>query len=759
MVGISRVLSLIKALIIAVIVLVFINQGVFAKYNILEGKGTLRGIVVDSTNGEVLAFCNALIKELNAGASTDIRGYFRIPSIPSGKTYTLLVSYVGYRSKKIKFSIQPNKITDIKIELAPETIELNQVEKIGNRIIEKNAPDAGLQRISIKDIESIPQGVETDIFRSLQFIPGVQSTGDVSARYYVRGSPTNENLVLLNGVTIYNPFHAFGSFSVVDPDMISNVEFYKGGFTAEYGGRLSSVLNIVTKDGNKKRVSGSAGASFLTGKALIEGPIPGGSFILSGRRSYNSKILKKFLNNKNAPIDFYDIGGKINFSDPNFIKGGKITIQGFVSHDGLDNNDPNLESLDWTNKIIGLRWFQVVKDAPVYFVMGLSYSNFNGNVDPKNTSSKPKHNNVTDFSWDMNVNYMFDSKDEIAFGLQLKSIETVLGLQNQSGVRSDINSKGANISVFGKYKLLRYDNFGLDIGTRLNLSSLSQSLKNINLFEPRVSLTYVLSHSISLKGAWGIYTQEMTTLTDDNEIISLFEPWIIVPGYLKTPRAIHYGFGIKDEISNNISLDLQGYYKILHDIPTLNEAKILPEQRDLIPSGGKSYGLEALLKYDIGRLGITASYSLSWAFKTVDSLTYNPRYDTRHNLSLLGTVNLGDGWQFSATWIYNSGHPFTQILSFYEKFYFDNLYNNDKYYGDYSPFIIQASKNLGILPQYHRLDVSLSKKFDLSILKVSLSASIINVYNRKNIFYYQRDTGKRVNMLPFLPTATIEVEL
>jgi len=721
-------------------------------------NGTLRGLVVDSTNGEVLAYCNVIIKELNIGASTDVRGYFRIPSIPEGKNYTLLVSYVGYKSQNIKFIIKPDQIIDIKVELSPLTIELKSVEKTGDRIIEKNATDIGLQRISMKEIENIPQGVETDIFRSLQFIPGVQSTGDVSARYYVRGSPTNENLVLLNGVTLYNPFHAFGLFSVIDPDMINNVEFYKGGFTAEYGGRLSSVLNIVTKDGNKKRLSGSVGASLLSGKALIEGPIHGGSFIISGRKSLNSGILKKFLNNKNAPIDFYDLGGKINYTDPDFIKGGKMTIHGFISHDVLNNNNAQLESLDWTNKMAGIRWFQVT-DSPIYFVLALSYSEFSGNVKPNSTSVKPKYNDVKDFSWDMNVNYMFDSKDEIAFGMQLKSIETILSLQNKKGINSDIRSKGANISLFGKYKLLRFDNFGLDFGTRMNVSSLSRSLKNNYKFEPRISLTYVLSSTLSIKGAWGIYSQEMTTLSDDNEIISLFEPWVIVPEYLNTPTAIHYGVGLKDEISKELSIDLQGYYKILHDIPTLNEVKIYPDDHDLISSSGESYGLEALLKYNKGRLGITVSYSLGWAFKTVDTLMYHPRYDTRHNLNLLGTINLGSGWQFSITWIFNSGHPFTQTLGYYEKYYLDDFFDREKYYGDYKSFPILASKNLATLPKYHRLDVSISKKIDLSFIKVSLAGSIINVYNRNNIFYFQRDTGKRVNMLPFLPTVTIKVEL
>ena len=722
-----------------------------------QGKGILRGLVVDSTNGEVLAYCNVLIKELNFGASTDVRGYFRIPAIPSDTTYTLIVSYVGYQTKEIKFSTIADKLIDLKIELSPTSVELNAVEKTGVRVIEKNATDAGLQRITIKDIENIPKGVETDVFRSLQFIPGVQSTGDVSARYYVRGSPSNENLVLLNGVTLYNPFHAFGLFSVIDPDMINNVEFFKGGFTSEYGGRLSSVLNILTKDGNKKRYGGSASTSFLSGKVLLEGPIHGGSFIVTGRKSYNNKILNKFLN-KNIPVDFYDIGGKINFTDPDFIKGGKMIIHGFMSKDILDNHDIKIEDLDWSNKMLGIKWFQVT-DSPIYFELALSYSGFDGSVRPNLSSTRPKSNNVRDISWDMNFNYMYESKDELGIGMQIKSIETKLSLQNLKGAKTDIMTHGSNVSFYLKYKLLRFSNFGMDLGTRLNVASLTQAERNTYLFEPRLSLTYVLSPSITLKAAWGIYSQEMTTLSDENEIISLFEPWIIVPSYLKVPNAIHYILGFKDYISNNFSLDLQGYYKILHNIPTLNEAKLLPGDPDLIASNGESYGAELMLIYNPGIFKMTASYSLAWAFKTVDTSTYRPRYDSRHNLSLLGTINLGAGWQFSMTWLYNSGHPFTQTLGFYEKFHPDNFYETDKYFGEYSSTSLLASTNLGTLPQYHRLDVSISKQFELSTVKISLDASIINVYNRSNIFYFQRDTGKRVNMLPFMPTATIKVEL
>lgn len=175
----------------------------------------------------------------------------------------------------------------------PGDLELQTVEKIEYKIAKEQETDVGLDKISIKDVERLPSGVEVDIFRSLNYLPGVQSAGDVSARYYVRGSNSNQNLVLIEGATIYNPYHALGLFSVVDPEMINSIEFYKGGFTAEYGGRLSSVLRLVTKDGNKNHLAAKASASLLTGKVLVEGPIPNGSFLLTGRKKLQQRYIKK----------------------------------------------------------------------------------------------------------------------------------------------------------------------------------------------------------------------------------------------------------------------------------------------------------------------------------------------------------------------------------------------------------------------------------------------------------------------------------
>lgn len=723
----------------------------FAQY-----KGKLSGFVKDSSNGEALPYCSIYVEEIKTGVSSNDRGYFVITNIPENKSYTLNVSFIGYETKKTKVFIQSDKMIKVNILLKPIGIEMPTIVKYGEKKIEKNATDIGLQRINLKGLETLPKGVEVDIFRSLQYIPGVRTTGDVSAKYYVRGGASNQNLVLLDGAAVYNPFHALGMFSVIDPEMINNIDFYKGGFAAEYGGRLSSVLNINSKDGNKNDFGAKASSSYLSGKVFLEGPLINGSFLLTGRKSYSSQILKKFLNNKNLPFDFYDLSFRANYKNPNAIENPKFTIHGFLSSDRLANDDPFKEDVKWVNNILGFKWYQIYDD-PFYSELNISYSKFKGEVIPKLSNSKPRSNELSDLSIKFDFNYIFDSKDELRMGIQIQNIKTKLYFENQNGIPSDINSGSASINFFTKYKFLRYDNFGLDIGSRINLASLT---KNGNFFfEPRISTTYRVIPQIALKAAWGIYQQELTTTSDENEVISLFEPWVIIPEYLNPARAIHYTAGIDFDFLEYLTLSVEGYYEIMKNLPSINNYKKYPEDPDLLPGTGESYGSEFSLKITPEPIQFIASYSLAWAYKEVDKWVYYPKYDSRHTVNLSFEYNLGSGWSASAVWSYSTGLPFTQIIGFYDKLILEDFYSTWPIYESYSPFVLLGDKNIGRLPDYHRLDFNLSKKLKLAFINLYFDVSIINVYDRKNIFYFDRKTGERVNMLPFLPTATIKIEL
>ena len=730
-----------------------VNSSVFC-----QRRGTLRGVVSDSSNGEALAFGNIYIKELNIGASTDIHGYYVITSIPAGKTYTAIVSFIGYRRKEIDFVIQPGRVTELNVELSTTSVELEAVQKVANYEVEKNETDVGLQRITTVELESLPKGVETDILRSLQYMPGVQTTGDVSAKFYVRGGASNQNLVLLDGVPIYNPFHALGLFSTIDPDITNNLEFYKGGFSAEYGGRLSSVVSINTKDGNSNRFSGKFSSSFLTAKALVEGPIPHGSFIVSGRKSYSADILKKFLNNNNVPAEFYDLAFKLNYANPEIVEGGKITAQGFFSRDDIISPSEFTEDYRLSNNLFGFKWFQV-GDVPLFFEIGVSVSNFNGELIPKLSGVRSKKNELTDVGLEMDFTYIFDSKDEIALGLHIHDIQTKLFLENSLGNISDIGGKGTLISFYAKYKFLQYENLGIDIGNRFNLTRLTGTEDAKYMFEPRLSLTYRLHPQLALKAAAGIYQQELTTLSDDNELLTVFEPWLITPSYIEPARAVHYIAGLDFDITSDLFLSIENYYKSINSLPLLNEGKLFPSDPDFISGKGEAYGTEIMLKYQTDFITFNVSYTRSWAYKIDGDKRYYPKYDQRNAGNVMIDLNFGKGWKMSSVWVYNSGLPFTQRTGFIDYNSFSDYFSPWTYSYEKNVDPLFATKNLGRLPDYHRLDLSLTKIFDLYYFKIHAAVSIINVYNRANIFYFKTDTGERVNMLPIIPTATIKVEI
>lgn len=711
---------------------------------------------MDSLNDEALSYANIFIEEIGRGSSTNASGIFHITSIPPEKFYTVKVSYVGYVTKTLKVYIGNGQITEEKIQLTTTSFMMDTIEKLGRLERAPNEAVVSLENISVKSLETLPKGVEADIFRSLQFLPGVQSTGDVSARYNVRGGSSNQNLVLLNGATVYSPFHALGLFSVIDPEIINSVEFYKGGFPTEYSGRLSSIMSIVTKEGNKNRYSGRASSSYLSGKALVEGPYQYGSFFISGRKSFSTDILQKFLNNQNAPLEFYDAAFSATYSNPKIISGRKFTVHGFISGDIIDHNDPSKENYKWFNNIYGLKWFQVLENSPLFYQFNINVSNFRGEQNPNNSGSRYMKNEINDLSMRTSINYLFPTNDEVMAGIQIKEIDSRLELENIRGGISAIDTYGANISFFAKYKLMRYKNFGLEFGARFNVTRIAAGTAGENFLEPRISGLYRLTENLSVKGGWGRYFQEFTTVSDENALLTIFEPWIVSPKYLKPASSDHFILGFEFEPVPVISFEVETYYKLLSNVPTLNEKKYYLEDPDLVPAEGNAYGIEFAFDYYFDIFKLSGGYTWSKAEKELDGFVYAPRYDVRNAANFILQADLGSEFIASATFSYHSGMPYTQIVGYYDKAYFTDLANR---YLRYSPYLILGSKNVGRLPDYHRLDLSLSKVTEFYGFKLYLDVSVLNVYDRGNIFYFERDTGKRVNMLPFLPTATVKLEI
>ena len=715
--------------------------------------GTLRGFVTDSTNGEAIAYANVIVKGSQKGAPSDTRGYYFIPKIPAGKQI-IIVSIVGYHKKEIQVNIVADEIVHLDIKLIPTSVELTGLSIYGKKAARENETDLGLQKISIREIQMRPSGIESDIFRALKSAPGVSSTGDVTSRYYVRGGGSDQNLILLNGAVVYNPYHALGIFSVIDPEMISMMEFYKGGFAPEYGARLSSILNLVTKDGNKNEYHASASGSFLAGKVAVEGPIPNGSFIVTGRKSYYADALKKFLRSNEAPFDFYDLSAKVNYSNHDFLENSKFTVHTFISNDQVKNDDPLKEDYKVANNIYGLNWYQIW-GSPLFSTISLSYSGFNAEVFPNLSNSKPRKNKLTDISSNWNFTYIYQSKDELNFGLQNTYLKSELDLENIYGQKDSFTMKGGEMRGYANYKFYRYENIGLDLGMRVNFASISQ--KGPFLLEPRVNFTYMPYPALSLKAVIGRYSQEVATLSNENELISIFEPWVIFPSNLRPSEATHIIVGVQSYLSDKISFEAEAYYKDLSNLFDINDQQNALGGYDYVNVDGEAYGGEFAAKIQSSDFFFNASYSLGWAYKYKGNTKYFPRYDVRHSVNILFDYDFGSGWFASSNWTFSTGMPFTPIAGYYNRMDINDPWGdflNEKY----KSVIYWGGKNIKRLPVYHRLDISVTKKFHVGFADITVGASVVNAYDRKNIYYFDKDTGEKVYMLPILPSASVKVE-
>lgn len=721
-----------------------------------QKNGKIRGVVTDESNGEVLAFGNVFIEELKTGVSTNDRGYYYFSSLPTNVNLTLVVTYVGYENREVTVFVHPNKINEIDVALKSSSVLLQTVEKVGEKVVEKNETNISLERITAKELETMPKGVETDVFRTLQSVTGVNFTADMSARYYVRGGDSNENLILLNGANVYNPFHAMGLFSVIDPELINTMEFFKGGYTAEHGGRLSSVLNLITKDGNRTRYSAKAAVSFLTAKAVVEGPIPNGSFIITGRKSHSTDILKNFLNDQTAPFNFYDASFKLNFSNPNFIPGSKIVFHGFISEDKLEYNDLLREDFKWSNNIFGLSWFQVY-DVPLFSEISFTANNFQGKVLPNLSQTREKENNLREYKVDAIFNYLLENRNEVVGGLQVSKLSTQLYMENVLGAYSDINQNGINLSMFAKFKLLQFEKFGLDVGFRYSFAGLTR--EGTGFFAPRISFTYTPNPAIAFKAFWGRFHQEITTLSNENEIINVFEPYVLVPDYLKTPESEHYNAGVTFYLTDKINIVSEAYYKKSQNITEINYEKKYSSDQDLVSGNSESYGFENKLNISNNYMHFSIGYTLAYAYKTVNDWHYYPRYDSRHAINTELEVNIGKGWKTVLVWAYKSGLPYTPIIGYYDKMFFSSPSFNSNIYSSYYPYSVLGDQNSSRMPSYHRMDIGVSKAFNFGFARISVDASITNVYDRENLFYYDRSTGERVNMLPRFFSVNVKVEI
>lgn len=745
-------------------------------------NATIKGFVYEKETGEPVIFTNVYLKKTNIGATTDNNGYFVITQIPPGN-YTLMVTYLGYDSLVMPISIKANEVINKKLYLTKAAYNLETVNISAEREEARQETKTSVIKITPKQLKQIPTiGGQADLAQYLQIIPGVIFTGDQGGQLYIRGGAPIQNKVLLDGMVVYNPFHSIGLFSVFETDIIRNAEVYTGGFGAEYGGRISSVMDITTRDGNKKRFSGKLSSSTFGANLLLEGPLSkenqtsgsSSSFIISGKNSYlaqSSKFFYNYIDTAGLPFNFNDIYAKISFNGSN---GSKLNLFGFHFDDNVSNYNA-LADFNWKSTGFGANFIVVPGNSPMLMEGIFAYSNYDITMEDKD--KLPKQSEINGFNLGLNFTY-FLGKDQFKYGIELQGFKTEFNFFNAVKRQLKQEENTTEIAGFLKYKST-VSNFLFEPSLRFQYYA---SLSEMSL-EPRFAMKYLANDKIRLKLATGLYSQNLIDAKSDRDIVNLFYGFLSGPDNLpekflgeevnsKLQKAQHIIMGVEYDIFNHATINIEAYYKYFSQLTNLNRNKVFddtpdyynkPEylRKDFIIERGKAYGLDFSMKYDFRRVYFWAVYSLGFVTREDELQEYNPHYDRRHNVNLLLSYLLGDklDWEIDFRWNLGSGFAFTKTQGFYENITFQNGINQD-YTTTNGELGIQYSGDLnsGRLPYYHRLDFTIKKKFIISnnsTLEANLS--VTNLYNRKNLFYFDAVRYERVDQLPFMPSLGVSL--
>lgn len=737
-------------------------------------NATIRGFVYEQETGEPVLFTNVYLYKTSIGAPTDANGYFAITRIPPG-TYTLMVTYVGCDTLRMPITLKADEIVSKKLYLPKSTVTLSEISVSAARQDKVRETQTSIIKITPKEISQIPTiGGTPDLAQYLQVLPGVIFTGDQGGQLYIRGGPPIQNKVLYDGMVVYQPFHSIGLFSVFDVDMLKNVEVYTGGYGAEYGGRISSVMDITTRDGNKNRFAGKFDISTFGAKALIEGPIykpkndddVSSTFILSIKNSYleqSSKIFYEYIDENGLPYNYLDIYGKLALNTSN---GSKVSIFGFDFSDKVTYRI--LQNYHWNSFGGGLNFLAIPSKSSILIEGNFAYSKYKVSLEQENMSARTS--SIGGFNGGLKFTYFF-GRDALKYGIDLAGYKTEFDFFNSVNRKIGYTQNTTEISVYGNYKWMP-GKFIIEPGLRLQYYA---SLGEVSL-EPRISAKWNLMKNFRLKMAAGMYSQNLISTTYDRDVVNLFYGFISSPESLpssfngeevnsKLQKSNQVVFGFELDLFKYFSLNVEGYYKYYPQLITLNRNKLYndtPEnssrpdylKKDFVFETGDAEGLDVSLKYDYKKIHLWVTYSLGFIHRSDGTTDYVPPYDRRHNLNIVGTLFFGkkSTWEFDVRYNYGSGFPFTQTQGFYELITFANLGSN---YGttNGSLGILYGDYDKGRLPYYSRLDLNLKKSFLLGkTTKFDVMFSITNVLNEQNIFYFDRITYSRIDQLPFMPS-------
>lgn len=719
----------------------------------LAQTADIRGVVTDSATGEKVPYASVVVLNTPRGASTNLAGFFLIGGLPAG-SYEIAASSIGYIRQVHTVTIRPGDVLSLNFQLTSEAVQMGEVVVTEQAKRELKEIHTSVQVMDQRDLKLVPVTLQDDVFRSIAILPGIVSTSDVSAQFYVRGGSSDQNLILIDGMRIYNPYHALGIFSIFDSDIIQTTEVYTGAFPPGFGGRLSSVVNLVTRDGRKSSMAVRANINFLSSKLQVEGPIGEGiRYFVNGRKSLATSTFDRFIQ-KDAPLSFYDLFAKATYES----SGGQVRYSAvtFLSGDNIRFGEPGAPDYRWNNRSIGLTGSGLLDER--LFVSAVAYgSTFEGVREVETGSSEtPASSIVSDFTVRMNATLYTNTRTLFFFGFEFNFPTLEYKLVNNTGTNLRLAETVPDVVTWFRTQFAT-DRLQFDGGVHLDVTSLFQST-SAAWFQPRLNASFALFDDWRVKAAYGRFTQHLVTVNNEDDLITLFDAWIAIPDHLEAERSDHVVVGIGGSIAAVVGLDLQAYHKSFGSLVTYNREKLVASDPDYISGSGSAWGAEASVRYAQPALDLLASYGLGFTELVQPGLTYPPRYDRRHSLKLLGVYHVLYGLDLSARWDYGSGLPFTPSAATYNRPTFSDYIRDPFSVEAGRPYLALGEKNSYRLPQYHRLDLSATYRVEIGPLRVGLGASITNVYDRKNIFYFDRRTARRVNSLSFFPSAMLTLE-
>jgi hypothetical protein len=737
----------------------------------LAQTGEVRGFVYDKKTGEPLIFTTVFIQELMTGKQTDINGFYALSKLKEG-SYTLKCAVIGYDTAIAKITISSGKITTQNLYAISTAVQMEEATIVGDRQKARTDVKISVNTITQKELKQLPAfGGEPDLAQYLQVLPGVVFSGDQGGQLYIRGGTPVHNKVLLDGMIIYNPFHSIGLFSVFDADVIRSADVYAGGFGAQYGGRIGAIIDVNTREGNKTRFGGKVSASPISSKILFEGPISkfteGGasaSYIVSYKNSYLNRtapILYSYAGIDGLPFSFSDLYAKASFISSS---GSKINLFGF---DFRDNVDYPQTQYNWKSSGGGAN-FYIIPEGSTVINGAVGYSQYKMNQ--TEADGKPRESSINGFNINVNFSY-FIGKDDIKYGLEMNGFSTDYNYTNLFGRQLKQEEFTTELSGYFRYKK-NWGRLVLEPGLRVqNYASLAEFT-----VEPRLAAKYNVTEKIRLKVAGGFYTQNLIAAVNDQDVVNLFYGFLSGPDNLPRKfngqnvtsalqRAWHYGAGIELDLGQHQEINIEGFYKDFTQLTNINRDKLYDEndlskpefqRNDFAIEIGNSYGMDFKYKYEFKKMYLWAVYSLTYVERFDGTRNYSPHFDRRHNVNLVATYTFDKkrSWNLNTRWNFGSGFPFTQTQGFYEKLNTEAPGNPLTQNGNIGVYYTEI--NNGRLPSFHRMDVSLSKKMTLKKNQtMTLTVAATNVYNRDNIFYFDRARFTRINQLPIIPTVGI----